>query len=236
MSDTPEPRFARIAAVIGDPTRARMLSHLLGGGMATAGELASAVGITPQTASTHLAKLVDADLVGVRSQGRHRYFKLASSDIAHALEALSVVAEAGETTAHRGVWTRPDHQPLREARTCYGHLAGRLGVGLHDALLASESLHNAHGGFQLDDERHAWFDSIGFDPHTVRASGSRGIVYPCVDWSERRDHFAGPLAVALLEHFLARHWLARVAQSRALSMTPKGRQMLEPLLRSHAPH
>ena len=232
MSESPEPRFARIAAMIGDPTRARMLSHLLGGGMATAGELAMAVGITPQTASSHLAKLVDAELVGVRAQGRHRYFNLASSDIAHALEALSVVAEAGETTAHRGVWSRADHRPLREARTCYGHLAGRLGVHLHDALLANDTLCNAHGGFRLEAAGEAWFDAIGFDPHAVRSAGARGLVYPCVDWSERRDHFAGPLAVALLEHFFARRWLTRIADSRALSMTPKGRQVLEPLLAS----
>lgn len=229
----PEPRFARIAAMIGDPTRSRILALLLDGTLVTAGEIAHAVGVTPQTASVHLGKLVDAGLIAVRPQGRHRYFKLADGDIAHALESLAIVAEAdrGSIRAqpHRGMWSRPDAQALRQARTCYGHLAGRLGVQLHDALLQQQVL-------VLDDERYALapdgghvLAQIGFDAAAI-AGSARGLAYGCVDWSERRDHFAGPLAVALLDHFVDRRWLARIGATRALAVNGEGRRALAPLL------
>ena len=127
---TPEPRFARTAAVIADPSRARMLALLLGGEARSAGELARAVSITPQTASTHLAQLLDANLVTLRTQGRHRYFTLADADVAHMLEALSFVAERDEV---RTRWDTPAYKPLKYARSCYCHLAGVLGVRQHDA-------------------------------------------------------------------------------------------------------
>lgn len=226
---SPEPRFARIAAMIGDATRARMLGHLLSGEMATAGELAAAVDVSPQTASAHLAKLVDAELLAVRNQGRHRYFKLADADVAHALEALSLVAERDVATpAHRSVWDREDHRPMRHARTCYGHLAGRLGVALHDALLDRGIVCVAEGRHHLGDEASRWLADLEIDAASLRES-PRGIVYPCVDWSERRDHFAGPLAVTLLDRFVERRWLVRAPQSRALSVTPIGRSKLAPI-------
>lgn len=235
MNTTPEPRFARIANTIGDPTRARMLAHLLDGTLATAGELARAVDVTPQTASAHLAKLLDAELIAVRAQGRHRYFKLADGDIAHALEALAIVAER-DTTADpgRGKWSQAAYRPLREARSCYGHLAGRLGVHLHDALIERNVLVLDDDRFRLAPSGQQCLSKLGFDAAAVSSSCSRGsvrgivrgIVYPCVDWSERRDHFAGPLAVGLLDHFIARRWMTRVPDSRALSVSGQGRQAL----------
>jgi DNA-binding transcriptional ArsR family regulator len=230
MSRDPEPRFARIAAMIADPTRARMLTHLLGSEHVTAGELARAAGITPQTASAHLSKLVDAALVAIRSQGRHRYFRLANGDIAHALEALSLVAESdASSTAAKDRWSTGAFRSLREARSCYGHLAGRLGVALHDALVERRALAHDGEAFRLTDEGRATLHTLGLDADTVKTS-RRGIVYPCLDWSERRDHFAGPLAVALLGHFLDRRWLARVPRSRAIEPTPTGRRALANLL------
>jgi DNA-binding transcriptional ArsR family regulator len=230
MKPSPEPRFAKIAAVIADPTRARMLTHLLGSEHATAGELARAAGITPQTASSHLVKLVDSGLVAIRPQGRHRYFRLADGDIAHALEALSLVAErdaTGDGTLDR--WTREPYRPLREARSCYGHLAGRIGVALHDVLVDRRAVTHDGDGFRLTDDGRATLHAVGVDTQRLPSS-RRGILYPCLDWSERRDHFAGPLAVALLGHFVDSGWLNRVPGSRALRPTPIGRKVLPQLL------
>ncbi|MBS0325794.1 MAG: helix-turn-helix transcriptional regulator [Proteobacteria bacterium] len=226
MNESPEPRFATIATMIGDPTRARMLATLLGREYTTAGEIARASGVTPQTASAHLAKLCDAGLVAVRAQGRHRYFRLADGDVAHALEALALVAERDATVdPTAGKWSRGTYRPLREARSCYGHLAGRLGVALHDTLLERGSLSFASGAAHVTESGHAELLAAGIDSRAI-AGGRRGVAYPCVDWSERRDHFAGPLAVAMLDHFVARRWLVRAEGSRALTLTATGRRSL----------
>lgn len=225
-----EPRFARIAAMIGDATRSRMLACLLGGELVTASEIAKTVDVTPQTASAHLAKLLDAGLVAVRAQGRHRYYALADGDIAHALEALAIVGERTSGSAHRDVWCRDSHRAMRDARRCYGHLAGRLGVALHDALLDHAVVRDARGRFELGEHASSWLGGLGIDAAEVRSVNARGVAYPCVDWSERRDHFAGPLAKAVLDRFLDAHWLVRVPDSRALTITPKGRARLVPLL------
>jgi DNA-binding transcriptional ArsR family regulator len=216
---SPEPRFARIAATIGDPTRARMLSALMGGGFLAAGELARAAGVTAQTASSHIAKLVESELVLVRTQGRHRYFRLADADIAHALEALSLVAERS-TVADK--WERGPYKPLKAARTCYGHLAGELGVQLFEGLLARGTLVPVGGRFVLSDAGRAEMRELGVE---LPPAGGR-FAYPCLDWSERRDHLAGSFAVAWLDHALARGWLRRAKDSRAVSITPSGTQAL----------
>jgi DNA-binding transcriptional ArsR family regulator len=225
-----EPRFARVAAMIGDPTRSRMLAALLDGRMMTAGEIARAADVTPQTASVHLAKLADAGLVARREQGRHRYFRIADGDVAHALEALAVVAEpCGCRDSNRTKWSQDRMKPLRHARTCYGHLAGELGVALHDSLVSHGAIVAADDGYALDADGVGWLADLGFDATHVRAT-PRGIAYPCVDWSERRDHLAGPLATALLEHFLEKRWLVRAADSRALAINAPTRQRFERFL------
>ena len=221
---SPEPRFAKIAAMIGDPTRARMLSALMGGQFLAAGELAAASGVTAQTASGHIAKLVDAELVVVRTQGRHRYFRLADAEIAHALEALSLVAER---SAQADKWSQGAYKPLKAARTCYSHLAGELGVALFEGLLARGTLAPSEGHFVLSDDGRDELAQLGL---ALPATGSRRIAYPCLDWSERRDHLAGTLAVSLLELSLERDWLRRVEGSRALRLTPSGKQALAPWL------
>lgn len=201
--------------MIGDPTRARMLSALMGGGFIAAGELAKAAGVTAQTASSHIAKLVDSELVVVRTQGRHRYFRLADADIAHALEALSLVAER---SAAADKWERGPYKPLKAARTCYGHLAGELGVRLFDGLLARGTLVPAEGQFVLSERGRQELGELGVE---VPVAGRR-FAYPCLDWSERRDHLAGSLAVALLDHGLQQGWLRRAKDSRAVVLTPSG--------------
>lgn len=223
----PEPRFSRIAAVIADPSRARMLAALLGGEYRSAGELATVAGITPQAASTQLAQMVDSGMVVLRTQGRHKYFTLADADVAHALEALSVVAERDRVSER---WSKPAFQPLKCARRCYGHLAGEMGVAQFAMLTRCRYLELTEQGLRLTDAGHIWLDNLGV---AMPKTSAARFAYPCMDWSERKDHLAGALAKALLEHYVAQQWLATQRVSRALHLTLKGQRMLIPLL--HAP-
>lgn len=223
---SPEPRFARIAAMIGDPTRARMLSALMGGQALSAGELAQAAGVSASTASTHIARLLDSELVVLRVQGRHRYVRLADAEIAHALEALSLAAERHAGAAK---WEQGAYKPLKAARSCYSHIAGELGVALLDGLLKRATLVADDGGFQLTEQGQAQCRALGLEfEHESVGVGARRFAYPCLDWSERRDHLAGRFATALLDQGLAQGWLRRVAGSRALKLTPTGATALAP--------
>lgn len=224
MAREHEPRLARAAAMVADPARSRMLGHLLSGDFATAGELAAAASVTPATASGHLAKLLAAGFVDCEPRGRHRYYRLAGAEVAHALEALALVAETG---AHEAAWARPARARLREARCCYGHLAGRLGVRLFETLLAQQGLHAEAGGYRLTDEGSAWLAGLGLSPQP--RSAKRRYAYACMDWSERRDHLAGQLADELFAHCIAQGWLRR-GEGRALQLTPAGRRQLLPRL------
>ena len=228
---TPEPRFARTAALIADPSRARMPALLLSGEARSAGELARAVSVTPQTASTHLAQLLDANLVALRTQGRHRYFTLADADVAHMLEALSLVAERDEVQAR---WSTPAYKPLKHTRSCYCHLAGELGVRQLDALMAKRALvANADGALALGDEATQWVHKAGFDDGAIalfqRDGEQTRFAYRCMDWSERREHLAGAFATTLLTHYLEMGWLRKRAGSRALVTTPNGAIILAKL-------
>lgn len=220
-----EPRLARVAAAIADPTRARVLARLLDGRLHTAGELATHAGVTAPTMSAHLKLLVDEGLARVRQQGRHRYFGLADGDVAHALETLLRVADGrdAEPAADLRRWRKPEMRGLRHARSCYGHLAGELGVQWREALLARGWVTAAPDGrYELSEVGQEALAEL--TPEGFKASGR--VLYDCVDWSERRDHFAGPLAVAWLEAMVARGWLRRAAESRELQMTHRGQQSL----------
>jgi DNA-binding transcriptional ArsR family regulator len=220
----PEPRFSRIAAVIADPTRARMLAALLGGEYRSAGELATAAGVTPQAASTQLAQLLDNGLVAMRQQGRHKYFSLADGDIARALEALSMVAERDNVSAR---WDKPTYKPLKCARRCYGHMAGELGVAQFEMLMRQQYLQHCDHGLQLTDAGRAWAQHLGL---ALPSKSTSRFAYPCMDWSERKDHLAGGLARALLEMYLAKNWLRASKETRVLSLTHAGHLSLLPLL------
>jgi DNA-binding transcriptional ArsR family regulator len=224
MATAHEPRLARVAAMVADPARSRMLGHLLSGDFATAGELAKAASVTAATASGHLAKLADARFVVCEPRGRHRYFRLAGPEVAHALEALALVAEQGERDE---AWARPERRALREARCCYGHLAGRLGVRLFESLLAGEGLQAVPEGYALTDSGRAWLARIGLDP--AAPSGRRRYAYACMDWSERRDHLAGQLADELFRHCVEKGWLRR-GTGREVELTPVGHRQLLPRL------
>jgi DNA-binding transcriptional ArsR family regulator len=227
MDSAAQPRIARVAAAIGDPTRARMLTRLLDGCHHTAKELADHAGIAASTASGHLRRLLDEQLVRARSQGRHRYFALADGNVAQALEALLRVADGGAAVPTTR-WAAPTMAGLRHARSCYGHLAGTLGVRLCRCFVQRRWV-------TPTDDR-ADYPLTGAGAEALAASGldlaprllapGRRVLYGCLDWSERRDHFAGPLAVALLDAFLAQGWLRRRADSRALDLTPRGRVAL----------
>ncbi len=223
MASEHEPRLARAAAMVADTARSRMLSHLLSGDFATAGELAAAASVTPATASGHLAQLLEAGFVVCEPRGRHRYYRLAGADVAHALEALALVAEAG---ARESAWARPGRARLREARCCYGHLAGRLGVRLFETLLAQQGLRAEATGFRLTEQGQAWLAGLGM---TAPPAAQRRYAYACMDWSERRDHLAGALADALFAHCVAQGWLRR-GEGRAVALTPAGRSQLLPRL------
>lgn len=220
----PEPRFARIASLIADPTRSRMLALLLSGEYRSAGELATFAGVTAQAATTQLAQLVDGALVSVRKQGRHKYFALADSEIAHALEALSLVAERDSVSTR---WQRPGYKPLKCARRCFGHIAGELGVKQFEMLLRRRYLENESGALALSDAGRDWMSAIGAEIPTM--SRTR-FAYPCMDWSERRDHLAGALARALLDCYQKKDWLRADQSSRALHLTPRGELELVPML------
>jgi DNA-binding transcriptional ArsR family regulator len=242
MSPSQEPRIARAAAMIADPARSRMLAYLLAGQYASAGELARVASVTPPTASSHLAKLLDGGFVICEARGRHRYFRLADAEIAHALEALALVAE--RALAQRA-WASPERQRLRYARCCYRHLAGELGVALFTQLLQAQHLRSDREGYALTPDGRAWLREIGCA--VVAPAPGQRFAYACLDWSERRDHLAGSLATTLLDHFIARDWLRRAnaqrlpagteghGNHRVLTLTPTGRRELLPLLASAMP-
>lgn len=228
---SPQPRLAHVAAAIAEPARAAMLARLLDGRYHTAGELAAHAGIAASTASQHLRILTDAQLVRPRPQGRHRYFMLADANVAHALEALLRVADDLAPEAAR--WERPAMQPLRDARCCYGHLAGRLGVQLHDVLLEKAWIREAGPGareYALTEQGVTGLARWGVALPGAAGGARRGqrLLYGCVDWSERREHLAGPVAVAIFDAAVDRGWLRRLPDSREVRLTPRGLQAFAP--------
>ncbi|HZT56974.1 MAG TPA: helix-turn-helix transcriptional regulator [Burkholderiaceae bacterium] len=216
------PNIARIAGLIGEPARAEMLTALLGGRALTATELAAAAGVTKQTTSAHLSKLLEAKLLAVQAQGRHRYFRLADDEVAHALETLAGVAFRSRPTR---LVTGPREPALRKARVCYDHLAGELSVMVYHGLLASGSLASGTAGLCLSEAGLARFRDLGVDVDAV-AQQRRVFCRPCLDWGERRDHLAGALGAALLQRIYELRWAARVKDSRVVEFTAVGEQNL----------
>jgi DNA-binding transcriptional ArsR family regulator len=214
--------LAQTGALIGDPARANILLALMDGRALTAGELAWHAGVSAQTASGHLGKLVEARLVAVVRQGRHRYHRLASAEVARAVEALSTLAAAGPAR-HRPVG--PRDEALRLARTCYDHLAGRLAVALADSLCAQGHLvlADAEEGAAAVTEAGGRFLAGTFGLDLGAAPGRRPLCRTCLDWSERRPHLGGRLGAALCRRSVELGWLAQVHDSRALALTAVGR-------------
>lgn len=210
--------IAGIAALIGDPARANILLALMGGRALTAGELARQAGVTAQTTSGHLARLADAEMIVMEKQGRHRYFRLASQEIAQAIESLSVVASMGPQRHHP---VGPKDEALRRARTCYDHIAGQLGLALADSMQSQGFVILAEGAGAITVEGDLFLESFGIDMKTSIRS-QRPLCRACLDWSERRYHIAGRLGAALLSRSLELGWIESVPESRALKITRAG--------------
>lgn len=211
---------AEVASLIGDVARANILSALMDGRALTAGELAWHAGVSGSTTSGHLSKLAQAELIALEKQGRHRYYRLASPEIAHAIEALMAVAAAGPKR-HRPVG--PKDEALRTARTCYDHMAGRLGIALADSLCEHGHIVLADGIGVVTPKGRRFFADFGIDLDAASCS-SRPLCRTCLDWSERRPHLAGQLGAKLLDRSLGLGWVKRVPNSRALKITDKGQR------------
>ena len=215
---------AGVAGAIGEPARARMLYGLMDGHARTSTELAIIAEVSPSTASIHLARLAKQHLVRVFAQGKHRYYGLASIDVAEVLEGLSNLAGMADETF---VPTTPTH--LRAARTCYDHLAGELGVALHDRLVALGWLERPNArnpaAYALTPGGEKALTDLGVDIDAAQAS-RRKFAFACLDWSERRPHLGGSLAASLLAVMLKERWLTRERDSRALGVTSVGEREL----------
>jgi DNA-binding transcriptional ArsR family regulator len=212
------PNIARIASLLGDPARADALTALMADRALTATELSAIAGVTKQTMSAHLSKLVDARLVAVDPLGRHRYFRLADRDVAELLESLMGVAF--RTGAVR-LLASPREPALRKARVCYDHLAGELGVKAFEVLLEGGVFARAGEGIRLTDSGRHWFLGLGVDSAAL-ATQRRTLCRPCMDWSERRQHLAGALGCALLSRICELKWARREKGSRVIRFTPRG--------------
>jgi DNA-binding transcriptional ArsR family regulator len=219
-------QFAEIGLLVGEPARAAMLLALMDGRALTASELAEIAHITPQTASAHLARLVRADLLSVVKQGRHRYHRLASADVAGLIENILQLAGQVQASTKRVV-TGPKDQALRYARTCYDHFAGRLGIVITQSLTAQKLIGFDGESGVLRPQGQAFFHTHGID---ITASGkrpsARPLCRPCLDWSERKTHVAGQVGAAICTHFMNEAYVRRITGSRALAITPKGHKAL----------
>jgi DNA-binding transcriptional ArsR family regulator len=217
------PDIARIGALIGDPARANMLTALMSGKALTATELAAEAGVTAQTASAHLSKLAEAGLTEGRKQGRHRYFTLADDEVGAVLEAvMGLAAKRG----HLRTRTGPKDPALREARVCYNHLAGEMGVRLYDSMLASGGLQTAGEDILLTDKGDAFAREFGVGLDNLNTT-RRPMCRPCLDWSARRTHLAGALGQALLTRITDLGWAKREPESRIIAFSTSGKKAFE---------
>jgi DNA-binding transcriptional ArsR family regulator len=212
--------IAEIAALVGDPARATIVSALLDGRALTASELASAARITPQTASTHLAKLTEAGLLAVVRDGRRRHFRLASPTVADMIDGI--VAVALQKRPRYGPLSR-QARALSAARICFDHLAGRLSVDLTDAFVAREYLALDDAAAEITTAGTRFFSEFGIELPALRATGRR-FCRLCLDWTERRPHLAGAVGAAMTTRYFALGWMERTERSHAVIVTPSGRR------------
>lgn len=221
MKDGPD--ISQIAALIGDPARANILTALMSGKALTASELASEAGVTLPTASSHLSKLVCAALIRVRKQGRHKYFTLGSEDVAHVLEALmGLAAGTGRLRTRPG----PRDQAMRHARVCYNHLAGAMGTRMYDSLMARDFLRHDGDMLHLTVAGQGFVTQLGLDLDAL-PSPRAPLCRDCLDWSDRRSHLAGRLGRGLLAHFETLGWLRRVPGSRIIYYSDEGQKSFD---------
>jgi DNA-binding transcriptional ArsR family regulator len=222
VMEHPEVGVSRIAAAIGEPARARMLFCLMDGHARTSTELSVVAEVSPSTASVHLHRLKAAHLVKVLARGKHRFYSLAGPDVASALEGLTVLAGGS-----RDKFVPSTPSRLRAARTCYDHLAGAVGVSLHDRFKAlgwlSASSKRGDNAYDLTSAGTQALEALGIDLEATRTLRRR-FACACLDWSERRPHVGGALGAALLKVALKKRWLTQDLDSRAVGVTSFGRR------------
>ncbi|MCH8257759.1 MAG: winged helix-turn-helix transcriptional regulator, partial [Proteobacteria bacterium] len=210
--------ISQISSLIGDPARAKMMIAFLGGKALSASELALEANITSQTASSHLAKLVEGSLIAVQKQGRHRYFQLKGQEVAKLLELLLHLSSGVE---HSHVKTGPRNPELRTARVCYDHLAGRIAVQLFESVSSNGYLAFRDGQVNLTAKGRTFFENLGADLEQMRTK-RRPLCRSCLDWSERRHHLAGSLGQWILSDLFKKRWAKKDPDSRVIGFTKKG--------------
>jgi DNA-binding transcriptional ArsR family regulator len=214
----PTPNIVEVAALIGDPSRAAMLMCLLGGKALPASDLARAASIKPQTASSHLGKMVEGGLVVQESYGRHRYYRLANAEVGQVLEALNFIAPAKPI---RSLRESDESKALHFARTCYDHIAGVVGVTLTDTFLELGFVREEGKDFVVTANGAKWFEDFGV-PVMEGKNGRRHFARQCLDWSERRHHMAGILGAAVTNRLFELEWIVRIPGGRAVRVTDAG--------------
>ena len=213
-------QFKKIAALIGDPTRATIMWTLIDNKAFTATELAIVADTSPQNISMHLTKLVQADLLSVESQGRHKYYKFSRKEIAYAIEAIATLVPLAAALKKTNTENTSE---IKYCRTCYDHLAGKVGVAITDSLLKQRIIIDKDKVFELSKKGENWFADFGIDVTGLQEQ-RRSFLRPCLDWSERRHHIAGSLAAALLDKMFLADWIRRTKNSRAIVITFKGQK------------
>lgn len=223
-------KLSSTANLLGDPGRAAILLRLMSGLALPAGELAVTANVAPQTASEHLAKLVEGRLLNVERQGRHRYYRLASAEVADAVEALLVLTARPRMSDAGAASLRPQVGSLGYARTCYGHLAGWLSVQIARKLEERGMIkpYNAKA-YSVGPSGREWFEAIGVGVPSS-AAAQKTLAVRCLDWTERRHHLAGTLGCAIYKRFRELGWLIPVRATRVLRVTLEGRTQISKLL------
>ncbi len=215
-----EPSMATIGAMIGSPARSAMLAELFDGRAITATELSQIANISPSTCSEHLSKLVQSGLLVCNQHGRHRYYSLSSSEVAEALEPLVHLVGLKPIPMRTA---SPQKKAIRDARLCYDHIAGKLGVQICNAMVDQKILTPASRDFELTKNGERFFEGLGIDLAEIR-SNRRMFARQCLDWSERKPHVAGALGAAFTNHSFKQGWIIRAKQRRVVVVTPKGKQ------------
>ncbi len=218
-----EPSMSRVGALIGSPARALMLTELFDGRALTATELAGIANVSPATASEHLSLLLSGGLVTREKSGRHNYYRLASPKIANALEQLAVQTANIDPAAKI---TRTVRTPIQNARMCYDHIAGRLGVSIADALVKKDALIALDTDYELTPKGEVLFDGWGISPADLKRS-KRVFARQCLDWSERRHHVSGAVGAALANFAFDKGWVTRAKERRVLIVTPLGQREMK---------
>ena len=221
-----EEKFVALTGLICEPTRAKMLWNLLDGRAYTASELAVASDVSPTSASNHLAKLLEAELVKVEIQGRHRYFSFSKPEVAYAVESLASLANDRDS----GIKKMEIKQGIKYCRTCYDHLAGLVGVKVTEALEDKKIISKSDGHYTITKKGWSWLEDFGI-ANEVLVNKRRPVTRQCLDWSERRPHLAGQLGALLLDTMLDKKWFRKVKFSRELVVTAKGSQEIYELLK-----